>query len=52
MRLEDIETAIAAIHAEDESIDPHRQPKPNRRAGRRVLPKLLPRVEETLSRVM
>jgi transposase len=43
--LEDIETAIAAVHAEDEAVDPPKQPKSNRRAGRGVLPKHLPRVE-------
>lgn len=49
LALEDIETAMAVVHAEDEAIDPPKtvgatkSPK-----GRGVLPKHLPRVEEVI----
>ena len=49
LALEDIEAAIAAIHAEDEAVDP---PKPSpakpRNANRGSLPKHLPRIEEVI----
>jgi len=49
LALEDIETAMAVIHAEDDAIDPPTMhPKSNRRASRGVLPKHLPRVEEVI----
>lgn len=49
LALEDIETAMAIIHAEDDAIDPPTtQPKSNRRTGRGVLPKHLPRLEEVI----
>jgi transposase len=48
LALEDIETAMAAIHAEDEAIAPPK-PKPARRKSNRGhLPKHLPRVEEVI----
>ncbi len=49
LALEDIETAIAAIHAEDDAVDPSRMrlAKP-RNANRGSLPKHLPRVEEVV----
>lgn len=49
LALEDIETAIAAIHAEDEAVDPAktRSAKP-RNANRGSLPKHLLRVEELI----
>ncbi len=48
LALEDIEAAIAEVHAEDAAIDPPKQTKPNRRVGCGVLPKHLPRVEEII----
>jgi len=46
LALEDIEAAIAAVHAEDELVDPP-APKPKKRnANRSALPKHLPRIEE------
>jgi len=49
LALEDIETAMAMIHAEDDAIDPPTtQLKSNRRTGRGVLPKHLPRVEDLI----
>ena len=47
LALEDIETAIATIHAEDEDIDPPKFAKPCR-ANHGALPKHLPRIEEVL----
>lgn len=49
LALEDIETAIAAIHAEDEAVDPPKaRPAKPRNANRGSLPKHLPRVEEVI----
>lgn len=40
LALEDIETAMAVVHAEDDAIDPPaQQSTPNRRTGRGALPK-------------
>lgn len=50
LALEDIETAMAVVHAEDEAIDPPKTAgatKPPK--GRGVLPKHLPRVEEVIA---
>ena len=50
LALEDIETAMAVVHAEDEAIDPPKTTgasKPH--AGRGVLPKHLPRIEEVIA---
>lgn len=47
--MEDIETAIAAIHAEDEAVDPPKSgPAKPHNANRGSLPKYLPRVEEVI----
>lgn len=47
LALEDIETAMAVVHAEDDAIDPPTtQATPKSRANRGVLPKHLPRIEE------
>jgi len=50
LALEDIETAMAVVHAEDEAIDP---PKPTAtsktRTGRGALPKHLLRIEEIIA---
>lgn len=50
LALEDIETAMAVVHTEDEAIDP---PKTSGAAksskGRGVLPKHLPRIEEVIA---
>ena len=48
LALEDIETAMAAIHAEDEAIDPPKSKPARRKANRGHLPKHLPRVEEVI----
>ena len=49
LALEDIETAIAAIHAEDDAVDPAKtRPAKPRNANRGSLPKHLPRVEEVI----
>jgi transposase len=49
LALEDIEAAMAAIHAEDEQDFSSRdKPKEPRRTNRGVLPKHLPRVEEVI----
>jgi hypothetical protein len=50
LALEDIETAMAVVHAEDEAIDPPKTAAPKSRVGRGVLPKHLPRVEEVIAR--
>jgi hypothetical protein len=51
LALEDLETAIAAIHAEDEADNPSGKPHPKPRAiNRGSLPAHLPRVEEIISR--
>jgi len=47
LALEDIETAMAVVHAEDEAIDPPKT-KPANRKPRGALPKHLPRVEEVI----
>jgi transposase len=50
LALEDIETAMAVVHAEDEAIDPPKTAgatKPSK--GRGVLPKHLPRIEEIIA---
>ena len=50
LALEDIETAMAAVHAEDEAFDPPAPPtaKP-RQTNRGSLPKHLPRIEEVIA---
>jgi transposase len=49
LALEDIETAIAAIHAEDDAVDPAKtRPAKPRNANRGSLPKHLPRIEEVI----
>ena len=50
LALEDIEAAIAAIHAEDEQdVSPLARPKEPRRTNRGSLPQHLPRVEEVIA---
>lgn len=49
LALEDIETAMAVVHAEDEAIDPPKTATSKSRVGRGVLPKHLPRVEEVIA---
>jgi transposase len=49
LALEDIETAMAVVHAEDEAIDPPKTAASKSRAVRGVLPKHLPRVEEVIA---
>ncbi|MEK6216888.1 MAG: IS66 family transposase [Boseongicola sp.] len=49
LALEDIETAMAVVHAEDEAIDPPKAVASKSRVGRGVLPKHLPRVEEIIA---
>jgi transposase len=49
LALEDIETAMAVVHAEDEAIDPPKVSASKSRAGRGVLPKHLPRIEEVIA---
>jgi len=50
LALEDIEMAMAVVHAEDEAIDPPKATAtPKTRAGRGVLPKHLLRVEEIIA---
>jgi len=49
LALEDIETAIAAIHVEDEAVDPPKpRPAKPRNGNRGSLPKHLPRIEEVI----
>jgi len=48
LALEDIETAMAAILAEDEAIDPPKSKTAQRKSNRGHLPKHLPRVEEII----
>lgn len=49
LALEDLETAIAAAHAEDEADSPSGKPQPKHRATNRgSLPAHLPRVEEII----
>jgi transposase len=49
LALEDIEIAMAVVHAEDEAIDPPKTAATKSRAGRGVLPKHLPRIEEVIA---
>jgi len=50
LALEDIETAMAAVHTEDEEIDPPKTTNTSKpRAGRGVLPKHLPRIAEVIA---
>lgn len=50
LALEDIETAMAIVHAEDEAIDPPKTSGAAKSAkGRGVLPKHLPRIEEVIA---
>jgi transposase len=49
LALEDIEIAIAAVHAEDEAIDPPKSRPKTRNANRGALPIHLPRVEEVIT---
>jgi len=48
LALEDIETAMAAIHAENEAIDPPKSKSASSKTNRGHLPKHLPRVEELI----
>ena len=48
LALEDIETAMATIHAEDEAIDPPKSRPAPRKSNRGRLPKHLPRIEEII----
>jgi len=48
LALEDIETAIAAVHCEDEALDPPKAARKKRNANRGALPKHLPRIEEVI----
>lgn len=49
LALEDIETAMAVVHAEDEAIDPPKTAGATKSPkGRGVLPKHLPRIEEVI----
>ena len=48
LALEDIETAMATIHAEDEAIDPPKTNPAPRKTNRGHLPKHLPRVEDII----
>jgi len=48
LALEDIETAMAAIHAENEAVDPPKSKPAPRKSNRGHLPKHLPRVEEVI----
>lgn len=49
LALEDIEAAIAVVHAEDEAVDPPKTTSVSKpRATRGVLPKHLPRIEEVI----
>ncbi|WP_386630137.1 IS66 family transposase [Sulfitobacter geojensis] len=50
LALEDIETAMAVVHAEDEAVDPPKTTGTSKsRAERGVLPKHLPRIEEIIA---
>jgi transposase len=53
LSLEDIETAMAMVHAEDEALDPpaSRSAKP-RNTNRGSLPKHLPRIEEVIAPII
>ncbi len=50
LSLEDIETAMAVVHAEDEAVDaPASRPAKPRNTNRGSLPKHLPRIEEVIA---
>jgi transposase len=49
LALEDIETAMAVVHAEDDAIDPPKTAAVKSRVGRGVLPKHLPRIEVVIA---
>lgn len=52
LALEDVETAMAVVHAEDEAVDPPKTTGTSKpRAGRGVLPQNLPRIEEVIAPV-
>ena len=48
LALEEIETAMAVVHAEDEATDPPKTVTSKSRVGRGVLPKHLPHVEQVI----
>ncbi len=48
LALEDIETAMAVVHAEDEDIDPPKGKPARRKVNRGSLPKHLERIEEVI----
>ena len=48
LALEDIETAMAVVHAEDEAVDPPTDKPKTRNSNRGALPKHLPRIEEVV----
>jgi transposase len=48
LALEDIEAAMAVVHAEDEAIDPPKDKPAKRKINRGSLPKHLERIEETI----
>ena len=48
LALEDIETAMAVVHAEDEAIDPPKGKPAKRKVNRGSLPKHLERIEEVI----
>ena len=48
LALEDIETAMATVHAEDEALDPPKLKSRPRKSNRGHLPKHLPRIEEVV----
>ena len=48
LALEDIETAMAVVHAEDEAVDPSQNKPKKRNTNRGALPKHLPRIEEVI----
>jgi len=48
LALEDIETAMAVIHAQDEAIDPPKSKSAPRKPNRGHLPKHLPRIENII----
>jgi transposase len=49
LALEDIETAIVTVHAEDEAIDPPKTKPKTRNANRGSLPTHLPRIEQVIT---
>jgi len=48
LALEDIQTAMAVVHAEDEAIDPPKDKPTKRKVNRGSLPKHLERIEEVI----